>query len=306
MKAENKVGGEKFLIAEDYADAHQAASTRRAYKKDLQRFIDWGGTIPATVEQVCAYLAEHAKTNKATTLTRWLASISVAHQDAKIENPVRSEDVARTLNGIKRLERQSVRRVDPITKEMVISIVDALPEGLAGIRDKAMLLVGFSGATRRSELCKLLVEDFTPDTTAVWVNLGQTKTDQEGVDSRIAIPKARNQKYCAVLALQAWLKAANITTGPVFRSINRYGKVGEQALTTQAVADIVKKMVRSIGLNPEKYSGHSLRSGFVTSAVKAGKDYYKIREITRHSTDAMLQIYIRDHNRLENNAADMF
>jgi integrase len=296
---------QQFLLAEDYADASSTESTKLAYAKDVERFRDWGGTIPCTVEQLCAYLAEHATSHKATTLGRWLASISVAHQEAGFDSPTRNIQVKNTLTGIKRVHQQSVRRVEPIVKEILIQIIDAVPEGIVGLREKAIFLVGWSGATRRSELSKLRVEDFTPATSGIYLNLGKTKTDQEGTDGRIAIPRARNQKYCPVLALQAWLKAANITTGPIFRKISKSGKVGEAALSSQAVVNIVKKMIRAVGLDPTNYAGHSLRSGFVTSAVVAGKDNYKIREITRHRTDAMLNIYIRDKNHFENNAADM-
>lgn len=295
-----------FVLAEDYAVAASADNTILAYSSDIERFEEWGGTIPSTSEQICAYLAEHAQTHKAATLSRWIASISVAHQQRGYDTPTRGIDVKHTLRGIRRTHIYKKHRVSPITLDILTAIVDKLPvDTLTGIRDRAIFLVGFSAAMRRSEVCNLKVEDLCHDTRGMVLNLGKSKTDQEADHSEVAIPKAKNPKYCPILALKAWLAGSDITEGAIFRSITRHGKIGKDPLTTQAIANIVKRGVASIGLDKSTYSGHSLRAGLVTSAVEAGKPNHKIREITRHRTDSMLDTYIRDAEQFRDNAADL-
>lgn len=296
----------EFFIAEDYANAASADNTKLAYAKDIDRFTAWGGKIPTDAEQVSAYIAEHATTHKPATLSRWIAAISVAHQKAGFDSPTHGIVVRHTLRGVKRKVGTKQRRVEPLTLEMATAIVDKLPDSIAGKRDKAIVLIGFSAAMRRSEVTRLSVSDLTDDVRGMVLDFGKSKTNQEGGHSEVAIPKAKNPKYCPILALKDWMSIAKISDGPIFRSVNRYGDIGGDALSTQAIANIVKKLVRSIGLDPTNYSGHSLRSGLVTSAVKAKKPLHKIREITRHASDSMLEIYIRDAEQFEDNASDLF
>ena len=297
---------QKRLSADDLCDAATAENTIIAYSSDVERFLSWGGSIPCQPAVLCRYLAEHAESNKATTLERWVAAISVAHKNANFDNPTRHPSVRNTLRGIRREYRQKVHRVQPITSELLMSIVDKLPPTLAAKRDRALLLLGFAAAMRRSEVSALEVGQITFLSSGMILDFGKSKTDQEGNDSEVAVPRAKDPRYCATLALREWLQAASIDSGPVFRSISKGGSVGRNGLSTQAVANIIKKAVGSAGLDSQLYSGHSLRSGLVTSAVKAGKDLYKIREITRHKTDEMLNIYIRDGEKFENNAAALF
>jgi integrase len=294
-----------FKLAEDYAEAATADNTKLAYKKDLERFIDWGGKLPSSTAQICAYLSEHATTHKPSTLSRWIASISQAHQIAGHETPTHSIDVRRTLAGIKRESGSKQRRVAPIMTEELMAMVDKMPDTLTGRRDKAILLLGFGGAMRRSEITRLKIEDFQSDTRGAIVDLGKTKTDQDGEDSKVAIPKAKNPKYCPIIALKSWLSVSGITDGQVFRAINKHGAISKTGMSTQSIADIVKKLALSAGLDPSTFSGHSMRAGLATSAAKAGKPTHKIRAITRHKSDAMLSRYIRDGEQFENNAADL-
>jgi integrase len=298
-----KTSKPEFMLASDYEQHANSDSTKIAYQKDLDRFLAWGGAIPSTPEQIAAYLSEHAGINKAATLARWMASISIAHQKAGIEDsPTQCHHVRAVMAGIKRTHGAEQRRVSPICSAELVAIVNTLKETPVDQRNKALLLLAFGGALRRSEAVKLNVSDFRFNVEGMRVNLGATKTDQTGADSRVAIPYAADKKYCAIHALKAWLHTAGIKEGPVFRSLNRYGTVGKNSLSTQAFADIVKSMVVKVGLDPSDFSGHSLRAGLATSAAAADKPYHKIKAITRHKSDAMLARYIRDGEDFKDNA----
>ena len=148
------------------------------YQKALDRFASWGGVIPSSPAQLCDYLSQHAATHKPTTLTRWLASISQAHLSLGLESPCRSIEVRRTLRGIKREHGAKPRRVSPALRDEVLAMVKALSDNLAGVRNKAILLIGFAGALRRSEIANLRVEAITFDVRGMILALGKTKTDQ--------------------------------------------------------------------------------------------------------------------------------
>jgi len=170
-------------------------------------------------------------------------------------------------------------------------MLQAIPaDTLLGQRDRALLLLGFAGAFRRSELVALKVADLAFEPDGVRVLIRHSKADQEGGGQEIAIP--RGTKMRPVAALRSWLDAASITAGPVFRSVNRHGKVGE-ALTPQVVALVVKRHADAAGLDPDAFAGHSLRSGFLTSAAEAGADVLRMMEVSRHRRVETVQGYVR-------------
>jgi integrase len=173
--------------------------------------------------------------------------------------------------------------------------------GLIGLRDKALLLVGFAGAFRRSELVAINCTDIEWVDQGMVVHIRRSKTDQAGEGRKVGLPFARG-RHCPVLALKQWLEAANITSGFLFRSVTKHGHIGEAALSREAVAVIVKKRAQAIGLDSAKYSGHSLRAGLVTSAAQAGVSNWKIKSQTGHKSDAMLTRYIRDSQIFVDNA----
>jgi integrase len=289
----------------DYAAHAEADNTRLAHSKDLARFLAWGGAIPAPVEMIEAYLSAHAVSHKPATLTRWLASISVEHQRQGLDSPCRHRRVRDVLHGIKRAHGTQQRQVAPAVKNELWAMARKQEDDLVGLRNRALLLVGFGGAMRRSEIGALALERirFRPD--GIEVDLGKTKADQLGEDGVIAIPRARVKERCPVVALEAWLAAAGIREGPVFRPILKSGVVGAGGLSGHSVAAIVKAAALRAGLDPGLYSGHSLRAGLVTSAVQSRKRYDKIKKQTRHRSDAMLERYIRDSELFEDNAADL-
>lgn len=282
---------------------HAALSdnSRLAYQSDLRHFITWGGSIPCPHESVARYLAAYAEHLSVATLSRRLVSIGKAHTSQNMTSPANTDLVRAVMRGIRRTYGSAQRQVAPAIKEDVLAMVKNLT-GIKGIRDIALLLVGFAGAFRRSELVSLTVEDVEFGKQGLLIHLIHSKTDQVGLGRRIAIPYARGA-VCAVHALQAWLEASGITTGFIFRGITRHGKICDDGLTAQSVALVVKERAQAAGLDPRKYSGHSLRAGLVTSAAQMGVSSWKIRQQTGHKSDAMLHRYIRDANIFADNAA---
>lgn len=283
-----------------YIQASLSDNTRRAYQSDLAHFIAWGGTIPATPETICQYLVDQVGVLSPATLNRRVISIGRAHTSQSLETPTKSDLVKATLRGIRRTVGTSQRQVAPAVKELLMAMVDKL-DGVKGVRDRALLLVGFAGAFRRSELVALDFMDIEFAEQGLVVNIVRSKTDQEGQGRKVAIPFARGAT-CPVKSLKAWLAISGISVGPIFRPVTRHGRIIPVALSTQAVAEIVKQRVRAIGLDHTKYSGHSLRAGLVTSAAQVGVSSWKIRQQTGHKSDAMLQRYIRDSQIFIDNA----
>ena len=284
-----------------YLQASLSDNSRRAYRGDLTHFLGWGGFVPATSELVATYLAAHAGKSGVATLARRLVSVGKAHVTRGYPSPVESELVRATMRGIRNTHGSAQRQVAPALKDDVLRMVSGL-SGVKGIRDKALLLVGFAGAFRRSELVSLTMADVEQAQQGLVFHLRFSKTDQEGQGRKVAIPFARGA-VCPVLALQQWLDSTGITEGPIFRPVNRHGVMADTALTPQAVALVVKERAKAVGLDPAKFAGHSLRSGLVTSAVQLGVPSWKIRQQTGHASDAMLARYIRDANLFVDNAA---
>jgi integrase len=190
----------------------------------------------------------------------------------------------------------------PLLKEDLILALDAMGDSMKDLRDRALLLVGFAGGFRRSELVGLDREDIEPVRQGMILHLRRSKTDQLGQGRKIAIPHGRT-RFCPVAALDAWLTSSGIEHGPLFRPVDRHGRIGEDRLSGEAVSLIVRERLAGAEINPSGYSGHSLRAGMATSAAQAGVSSWKIRQQTGHASDAMLARYIRGGELFINNAA---
>ena len=285
---------------QEYLAATQAKNTQLAYRSDIAHFLKSGGRIPATPHCVASYLAVHASTLSLATLNRRVVAIGHAHKDKGLASPTRSALVTDTLRGIRRINGSRQRQVMPLLKADLVKITWKLT-GLIGLRDKALLLTGFAGAFRRSELVALQVEDVRFVTEGALINVRRSKTDQNGVGRKVAIPYIKGL-HCPVRALKTWLKKSGIKTGALFRRMNRFDQITDYGLCAASVALIIKQRVAEAGFNPKQYSGHSLRAGLVTSAAKAGVSSWKIRQQTAHKSDVVLQSYIRDGQLFHNNA----
>ncbi len=289
-------------LVRTYVHAATSDNTRRAYRSDLRHFIEWGGAIPASDVMVADYLARHAGILSIATLARRVASISKAHAAKGLPSPARSELVRSTLRGIRRAHGQSQRRARPLTREDLFSVLATIRDCPKDARDRALLLVGFAGAFRRSELVAIDCTDVEPVKQGVVVHVHRSKTDQEGAGRKVGIPHGRT-RWCPVTALNDWLARTGIDDGPVFRPVDRHGRVHDARLSGEAVSLVVKGRAAAVGLDPDDYSGHSLRAGLATSAAAAGVSSWKIRQQTGHASDAMLARYIRDGELFADNAA---
>ncbi|MFH2140169.1 MAG: site-specific integrase [Pseudomonadota bacterium] len=285
----------------EYLQASLSNNSKRAYLSDIQHFLNWGGKIPATSDVVAQYLVAHAESLSNATLSRRLVSIGRAHTSQGFAAPTKSELVKATLHGIRRVHGTAQHQVSPILKADIIAMVENL-NGLIGLRNRALLLVGFAGAFRRSELVAVNCTDVSFVEQGMIVHIRRSKSDQTGHGRKIAIPYARG-KCCPVFALKEWLAASQISSGAIFRPVTKHGLIQECALSPDAVAHVVKQRALAAGLDPSNYSGHSLRSGLVTSAAQAGVSANKILQQTGHRSLDMMTRYIRDANIFVDNAA---
>ena len=286
-----------------FASASISASTRRAYQGDLEDFLIWGGGIPSSPFKLAEYVAERAAVHSPITISRRLVGISRAHTCQGLADPAKSDIVKAVVRGLRKTNGTPQRQAAPVLREDLLPML-AQMRGVKGIRDRALILVGFAAALRRSELVALDVNaiQFVPE--GLLVQLFRSKTDQNGEGRKIAIPYGRTSA-CPVKALKNWLDVSGTTSGPVFRSVNKTGAIACSRLTDQSVSQIVKQYAAIIGLPAQAYSGHSLRAGLVTSAAKAGVSFAKIQQQTGHRSSAMLIRYIRDASIFENNAAGL-
>jgi integrase len=275
-----------------FIEAATAPNTRRAYDSDLRHFLAWGGFLPASPDVVARYLAAHATTHAVATLARHLVAIRRAHALQGLPDPVRSELVRLTFRGIRRAHGRPQRRAAALTADRLAAIMASLGYSLRDARDRALLLIGFAGAFRRSELSGIDCRSIERTAAGIVITIPKSKTDQEGQARHVAIPRSRNA-ICPVQALHQWLERSGIKEGPVFRPVSRRGHVLPGQLSGDSIASIVKQRVRAIGLDPARYSGHSLRAGFVTSAANAGAETWRIKAQTGHVSDALVGRYIR-------------
>ena len=293
-----------------YLEAEKADNTRRAYRADWADFLAWcekasDEPMPASPTVVARYLAWLADAGLSTsTIERRCAAIRYAHRAADLEPPTNSEGVKAVMRGIRRTHGAQPIRKKPATAEILTAAIALLPDNLMGKRDRALLLVGFAAALRRSELVDLKVNDIEFRPKGMMIQIRRSKTDQDGKGAMIPVPNGG--KLQAVAALSAWLEAAGITEGSIFRPIDRHGRIAPAALSDHAVAAIVKKVLGAAGLDASVFSGHSLRAGFVTSALANKVDAFKIMGITRHVKVDTLKGYDRRENGFEDHAGDDF
>ena len=295
-------------LAETFAASSQSANTRRAYLADWQDFVDWtklrGRTaLPADPETVAFYLAELADAGKRpSTIDRRRSAISSAHKIQGFDSPTHSALVEEVLTGIRRELGQAQRGKAPAVTADIRAMVRSLGGDLHDVRDRAVILLGFAGAFRRSELAALTLDDIEECPEGLRVTIRRSKTDQEGKGRLIGIPRGEHPDTCPVRAYKNWLHAAGITTGVVFRGISRHGKL-LGSLSDRGVARAVKHAAELAGLDPAHYSGHSLRAGLATSAASAGAYDRDIMQQTGHKRVDTLYRYIRKGNLFQDNVA---
>lgn len=285
-------------------------ATRKAYASDLSIFVQWCDeqqilALPAASATVADFLAAQAEFGiHANTLNRRLAAIKYGHEGKGYDSPTSDKLVSATLKGIRRSQKKPPEQKQAATVDKMHAMLSHCDtRSMGGKRDKALLLLGFAGAFRRSELAALQMTDLSFVEHGIRVTIPYSKTDQEGEGQQIAIISG---KLDVVGVLTDWLDSAGISEGPLFRPLIKGGRLRDQALSDKSVANIVKKYATKAGLNAADFAGHSLRSGFVTSAAEAGANLFKIMDVSRHKNVATVRRYVRSAEAFKDHAGSSF
>lgn len=287
----------------------KALSTINAYESDWNDFCDWCrykkvSFFPATPETIVNYINDLADYARTSTIRRRISAISENFNAAGLSavNPCRDWIVRETLIGLTRKKGSLQKGKTPIYWEELQEMISRMDlDTLTGIRDKAILLIGFMGAFRRSEIAGLNVEDIRKFPQGIIISITRSKTDQEQKGQQIAIPYIADTSMCAITALNAWTKESRITSGPLFRSVLKNGRPSQRRMNDKTINLIVKKYVSLIGLDPELYGAHSLRHGFATYAALNGVEERLIMKQTRHRSVEMVRHYINEADLFSNN-----
>jgi site-specific recombinase XerD len=296
--------------AREFAAAAKANNTLRAYQSDWRDFRQWCEThqlafLPASPQTVALYLTDRAATLKTSSLARRLTTINRAHQTAGQPSPATMQNavVSEVWKGIKRTKGIAQHGKKPLLTPDLRRMIAELPQDLRGLRDRAMLLAGFAGGFRRSELAALRVENVETTPDGLVIRLGRSKTDQEGQGRPVALPYGSDRETCPVRALRTWLEQAGITSGPLFRALDRFGVVSDKALHPDSVGYLVKRAAGRAGFETAEYAGHSLRAGLATQAAMNGATELAIMKQTGHRSLATVRKYIREGSLFRDNAA---
>jgi site-specific recombinase XerD len=299
--------------AEAYFRSARAENTVKAYAHDLQDFATWckvdaGGLspLPATPRTVALYITDVAGRGlKAATIQRRLAAIAQLHQEANLDDPTKTKAVRNTYRGIVREIGSFQEGKAPILAPTARRILGrfAHERSPTAIRDRALILVGLAGGYRVSELASLLAEDIEFEDRGAVILLRRSKTDKVGGGSYQGIPYGHHDETCPVTHLRVWLSVLGVDEGPLFRAVDRHGNVKDRPMASDSISRVVKKRAKEAGLDPTRYSGHSLRAWLVTGASEGGAHDRSIMDQTRHRSVATLNRYRRRSGLFDNNAA---
>jgi site-specific recombinase XerD len=285
-------------------------NTLQAYKSDWQHFQNWCQrnslkSLPASPSTVAYFITDISDDYKISTIERRVATISKIHKISDVESPCSDPKVREVLKALRRTMGTKKRKVKPLLSPQIKKICRELGSKLIDHRDRALLLLGFAGGFRRSELISLNVEDIEKNDKGLVITLRSSKTDQEGVGREIGICYGSDPLSCPVRAYSKWIQKSGIEGGMIFPTMDRHGNIKENRLSGQSIALIVKKMVSQLGLTPDQYSGHSLRAGFVTTAFVNGASTVAVKNQTGHRTDSVLMEYYRPSTLFVNNASSL-
>ncbi len=289
----------------------KANNTLRAYRSDFKDFAAFCAkhgfkSMPTDPKVVSLYLTHLSKTSKISTLRRRLVSISVVHKLKGNYLDTKHPVIIENLMGIKRTKGSKQTGKKPILishlKQIINVINEQNIEEIVKLRNKTLILIGFGGGFRRTELISIDYEDLEFVNEGVKIELRRSKTDQFGEGMIKGLPYFSNETYCPVMNLKNWLKISKIKTGPIFKRFAKGSVLTNSRLTDQSVVLIIKDCLTLAGIENNNFSGHSLRSGFATVAAESGADERSIMAMTGHKTTQMVRRYIREANIFKNNA----
>jgi len=290
----------------------KANNTIRAYKSDFADFslfcVQNGfKSLPSEPKIVSLYLTQLSTKNiKMSTLKRRLVSIGVMHRLKGHYLDTKHPSIIENMMGIKRRKGSIQKGKKPLLindlKLLINTIDEVKEEEIKKFRDRSIILIGFSGGFRRNEIVSLDYDDLDFVTEGLKINLKRSKTDQFGAGLIKGLPYFDNPQYCPVLSLQKWINISKINAGPLFRRFSKGSKLTDKRLTDQTVAHLIKKYLKLSGIESKNYSGHSLRSGFATSAAESGAEERSIMAMTGHKSTEMVRRYIKEANLFKNNA----
>ena len=289
----------------------KANNTVRAYKsdfKDFGLFCAKNGfkSLPSEPRIVSLYLTYlSTKDSKISTLKRRVVSIGVIHRLKGYYLDMKHPSIIENIMGIKRRKGSIQKGKKPILinnlKQLINVIDEENKEDIKKLRDRSIILIGFSGGFRRNEIVSLDYEDLDFVEEGLKIQIRRSKTDQFGEGSVKALPYFDSSKYCPVISLKNWIEISKISTGPLFRRFVKGSKLSKNRLTNQTVALIIKQYLQLAGIDSKNYSGHSLRSGFATSAAESGAEERSIMDMTGHKSTEMVRRYIKEANLFKNN-----
>ncbi len=290
----------------------KANNTIRAYKSDFNDFAlfcvqNKFKSLPTEPKIISLYITHlSSRDAKMSTLKRRLVSIGVIHRMKGYYLDTKHPSIIENILGIKRRKGSKQIGKKPLlinNLKKIINVIDKVDDiELKKLRDRSIILIGFSGGFRRNEIVSLDFEDIDFVTEGLKINLKRSKTDQFGEGYVKGLPYFDNHKYCPVKSLKKWIEISKISIGPLFRRFSKGSKLSENRLTDQTVAILIKKYLHLAGIDSKDYSGHSLRSGFATSAAESGVEERNIMAMTGHKSTEMVRRYIKDANLFKNNA----
>lgn len=282
--------------AHAYAEKSKSANTLRTYRSLWDDFCEFAvrmrsAPLPASPGLVVAYLSELAPLQRASTLSGRLAAIRHFHEKERVPDPTRDPAVRDVLEGIKREHGVPPTRKKAIDRDVLSALLRVQPQTLRGVRNRALLLVGYACDLRRSELVALQISDVEFLRDRMIVTVARSKTDQHGAGYALNVPRMQNKDLCPVYALELWLNVTDIQEGPIFRAVDRWEHTGKTAITAQVVKDVVKEAAKAAGYNPRLFAAHGLRRGLITQAARNREQTADIRKVSRHETEIMIDVY---------------
>ncbi|MDX2505360.1 MAG: tyrosine-type recombinase/integrase [Gammaproteobacteria bacterium] len=310
MPLRNSGGGQMLPPSEmlqHYLQAATSDNTRKAYRSAIRQFEKWGGRLPSSADVIINYLMDKAQSVNSRTLDLHLTALGQWHHVQGITNPTRDPLVIKTMEGIRRIHGKPKRKAKALRLEHIAKMIEylnQLPNTQKKLRDLAIILTGFFGAFRRSELVGITVEDLHWEPEGLIVQLSKSKTDQAGQGITRALPYAENQAVCPALAVKMWLESSSTSTGPLFKPINRWDQIQNRALNPNSINNLLKSIGKACAFDfiPD-LSSHSFRRGLSTSAARERVDFELIKKHGGWKSDATVWGYIEEGQQFNNNAS---